>query len=102
MPTYKYRREDGTTFTIRQKITEDPLAACPETGQAVERVITGGMGFQLKGGGWYKDGYASSDAANGNGTAPDSSNPTEGADSTAKESSSEPSEKSESKVAESV
>lgn len=63
MPTYKYRREDGTTFTIRQKITEDALEKCPETGQPVERVVTGGMGFHLKGGGWYDDGYASTNGS---------------------------------------
>ena len=63
MPTYKYRREDGTTFTIRQKITADALQTCPDTGQPVERVITGGTGFHLKGGGWYADGYASADAS---------------------------------------
>jgi putative FmdB family regulatory protein len=62
MPTYKYRREDGTTFEIRQKITADALEECPETGQPVERVITGGMGFQLKGGGWYEDGYTRPEA----------------------------------------
>ena len=63
MPTYKYRREDGSTFTVRQKITEDALEECPDTGQPVERVITGGMGFQLKGGGWYEDGYTRPEAA---------------------------------------
>ena len=44
MPTYTYRRDDGTTFETQQKITEDPLEACPETGQPVERIITGRPG----------------------------------------------------------
>lgn len=44
MPTYTYRREDGTTFETRQNITEDPLTECPETGQPVERIITGSPG----------------------------------------------------------
>lgn len=44
MPTYVYRREDGTTFETQQRITEDPLGACPETGQPVERIITGNPG----------------------------------------------------------
>jgi len=47
MPTYAYRREDGTTFEIRQKITEAPLDECPETGQSVERIITGSPGVLL-------------------------------------------------------
>lgn len=44
MPTYAYRREDGTTFETQQRITEDPLEKCPETGQSVERIITGSPG----------------------------------------------------------
>ncbi len=47
MPTYAYRREDGTTFEIQQKITEAPLDECPETGQSVERIITGSPGVLL-------------------------------------------------------
>lgn len=49
MPTYAYRREDGTTFTTKQRITEDALEECPETGQAVERIITGQPGVILDG-----------------------------------------------------
>lgn len=45
MPTYAYRREDGTTFETQQRITEDPLEECPETGQSVERIITGSPGI---------------------------------------------------------
>lgn len=45
MPTYVYRREDGTTFETQQRITEDPLETCPETGQPVERIITGSPGI---------------------------------------------------------
>lgn len=41
MPTYVYRREDGTTFKQHQSITDDALEECPETGQPVERIITG-------------------------------------------------------------
>lgn len=45
MPTYAYRREDGTTFETQQRITEDPLEECPETGQSVERIIAGSPGI---------------------------------------------------------
>lgn len=47
MPTYTYRREDGTTFEIKQSITEDPLQDCPDTGQSVERIITGSPGVLM-------------------------------------------------------
>ncbi len=58
MPTYVYRREDGSTFEIQQRITEDPLTACPTTGQAVSRVITGSAGLIFKGSGFYLTDYA--------------------------------------------
>lgn len=45
MPTYVYRREDGTTFEKRQQITDEPLDECPETGQPVERIIAGSPGI---------------------------------------------------------
>ncbi|MFO8029863.1 MAG: FmdB family zinc ribbon protein [Cyclonatronaceae bacterium] len=64
MPTYLYKREDGTTFEITQKITEEALKTCPETGQAVKRVITGGGGVVYKGSGWYVTDYK-----NGSGSA---------------------------------
>ncbi len=57
MPTYVYRREDGTTFEIEQRITEDSLETCPTTGQAVTRVITGGTGLIFKGSGFYLTDY---------------------------------------------
>lgn len=58
MPTYVYRREDGTTFEVVQRITDDALAEDPETGQKVERVISGGIGLQFKGTGFYITDYA--------------------------------------------
>jgi predicted nucleic acid-binding Zn ribbon protein len=39
VPVYVYRRQDGSTFEIEQRITEDSLASCPTTGQNVERVL---------------------------------------------------------------
>lgn len=61
MPTYKYKREDGTTFEIRQSINDDALEECPETGQKVKRVISGGGGVVYKGDGWYVTDYKDSD-----------------------------------------
>lgn len=52
MPTYTYRREDGTTFEIRQKFTDDALEVDPETGQKVTRVIHS-AGVIFKGSGFY-------------------------------------------------
>jgi len=61
MPTYKYKREDGTTFEIKQSINDDALEKCPDTGQKVKRVISGGGGVVYKGDGWYVTDYKDSD-----------------------------------------
>lgn len=57
MPTYEYRREDGSTFELRQSINDDALKTCPETGQRVKRMISGGGGVVYKGEGWYVTDY---------------------------------------------
>ena len=68
MPTYVYKREDGSTFEIVQKISEEALKTCPETGQPVKRVISGGGGVVYKGDGWYVTDYKNKSTGN-NGTA---------------------------------
>ena len=59
MPTYVYRRADGSRFELFQSITAPPLTTCPTTNQSVERVISGGTGFILKGSGFYQTDYVS-------------------------------------------
>jgi putative FmdB family regulatory protein len=58
MPTYTYKcKECNHQFDIRQKISEDKLTDCPECKKvALEKIITGGTGFQLKGSGWFGKG----------------------------------------------
>lgn len=58
MPTYRYRRADGSTFDVLQKISDAPLTEDPETGEPIERVISGGAGLQFKGSGFYLTDYA--------------------------------------------
>lgn len=65
MPTYVYRREDGTKFEIKQSITADPLETCPETGQPVERIISGSAGLIFKGSGFYETDYKRSNGSSG-------------------------------------
>ena len=57
MPTYVYRRADGTTFEVTQRISAEPLTEDPETGEPVARVISGGAGLQFKGSGFYLTDY---------------------------------------------
>ncbi len=75
MPTYEYKREDGTTFETFQGINDDPLEECPETGQKVKRVISGGGGVVYKGDGFYITDYKRKEQKNGssNGSASASS-----------------------------
>jgi len=54
MPTYIYHCTDcGHDFEEFQGITEEPLTICPKCKGKIERVITGGTGFILKGNGFY-------------------------------------------------
>jgi predicted nucleic acid-binding Zn ribbon protein len=39
MPVYVYRRDDGSTFEIEQRMLADALLSCPSTGRRVERVL---------------------------------------------------------------
>lgn len=64
MPTYTYRREDGSTFELKQSITDDALEKCPDTGQPVERLIDGGAGVHFNGSGFHTTDYK--DASNPN------------------------------------
>lgn len=65
MPTYEYKREDGSTFDVLQKMSDDPLTTCPTTGQKVKRVISGGGGVVYKGDGWYVTDYKNGGKKNG-------------------------------------
>lgn len=61
MPTYEYKREDGTTFEVTQGMNEPKLTTCPTTGLPVTRIISGGGGVVYKGSGWYVTDYKNSD-----------------------------------------
>ena len=52
MPTYEYEcLTCGLMFERRQAITEEPIKECPECRGQVQRLISGGSGFILKGSG---------------------------------------------------
>lgn len=53
MPTYEYRCPKGHRFEVFQKMSDDPVAKCPECGASAERLISGGAGFLFKGEGFY-------------------------------------------------
>ena len=56
MPTYEYRRPDGTTFELIQRMSEEPLTVDPETGVPVQRVLHS-PALHFKGKGFYNTDY---------------------------------------------
>ncbi len=56
MPFYEYRRPDGTTFEVMQKMSDPPLTHDPETGVPVERVFSP-IAIHFKGKGFYNTDY---------------------------------------------
>ena len=51
MLTYEYEcRSCDRRFEHRQAITEAPIAACPECGGEVRRLLSGGAGILVRGG----------------------------------------------------
>lgn len=71
MPTYVYRRPDGTTFEIFQRISDTPLTEDPDSGEPVHRVISGGAGLQFKGDGFYLTDYARKDGKSDSAAGPE-------------------------------
>ncbi len=57
MPTYEYRCPKGHHFELIQKMSEQPLAECPDCGAESERQISVGAGFLFKGDGFYTTDY---------------------------------------------
>jgi len=56
MPIYEYRCENGHLFEVMQKITDDPVTACPEDGSPVQRVFHP-IAVHFKGSGFYNTDY---------------------------------------------
>jgi len=62
VPTYDYRcKKCAHEFAVVQSIKDQPLRRCPKCRGKVERLITGGANFILKGNGFYSTDYRSSD-----------------------------------------
>lgn len=59
MPTYHYRCPEGHDFDLFQRMSDDPVAECPECGKPAERQLSGGAGFLFKGEGFYITDYRS-------------------------------------------
>lgn len=64
MPIYEYLCEGcGHQLEMLQSAAESPLQRCPNCNEDTLLRVISGAAFHLKGGGWYKDGYASAKPA---------------------------------------
>lgn len=67
MPVYEYQCQDcGHQFETEQRISEPKLKDCPKCNKAALERLISATSFQLKGGGWYRDGYGSKKAGSDN------------------------------------
>ncbi len=59
MPVYEYECPAcEVVHEVQQRMADDPLQECPDCGGPVKKIMSRSS-FQLKGGGWYADGYSS-------------------------------------------
>jgi putative FmdB family regulatory protein len=62
MPIYEYRCDNGHTFEVMQRMTEDPLTECTVCGAPVQRVFHP-VAVHFKGSGFYSTDYGKKKAA---------------------------------------
>src|SRR5437764_5807041 len=56
MPTYEYRCENGHTFEVMQRMSDDPLTSCQTCDRPVQRVFHP-VAVHFKGSGFYNTDY---------------------------------------------
>ena len=55
MPIYEYKCQScGHYFEVLQRISEEPLSACPECKKSALKKLVSAPNFRLKGQGWYE------------------------------------------------
>ncbi len=60
MPIYEYACDKcGGTFEVLQKMSDRPLRKCRKCSGKLRKLVSR-TSFQLKGGGWYAQGYSNS------------------------------------------
>lgn len=63
MPIYEYECQECRKVVEQwQSISDAPLSTCPECSGEMKKLISSSS-FQLKGGGWYADGYSNCGSA---------------------------------------
>ena len=67
MPIYEYRCDNGHTFEVLQRMTDDPLSKCQECGAPVQRVFHP-VAVHFKGSGFYTTDYGRKKSGAGSGS----------------------------------
>ena len=62
MPLYEYRCENGHTFEVMQRMSDDPVSTCEVCGASVQRVFHP-VAVHFKGSGFYTTDYGKKKAA---------------------------------------
>jgi len=63
MPIYEYLCTKCRQHTeVMQRMSDPPLTKCPSCSGKLRKLVSN-TSFVLKGGGWYKDGYATASSA---------------------------------------
>jgi putative FmdB family regulatory protein len=96
MPIYEYRCENGHTFEVQQRMTDEPLTTCQVCGAPVQRVFHP-VAVHFKGSGFYATDYGRKKASAGSDSgSPDSKKDTSSSDSKSKSESNSKSKESSS------
>jgi putative FmdB family regulatory protein len=92
MPVYEYRCENGHTFEVIQRMSDDPVTTCTICGAPVQRVFHP-VAVHFKGSGFYTTDYGKKSKA-ATGSSGESSDNSSSSDSSSASSSSEKTESS--------
>jgi putative FmdB family regulatory protein len=97
MPIYEYRCDNGHTFEVMHRMTDDPIASC-QTCEAPVRRVFHPVAVHFKGSGFYNTDYGKAKRGQGGSeSSSDSTSSSDGKGSTEKKSESKPESKSSSK-----
>ena len=94
MPIYEYRCPNGHQFEVFQAIADEPVSACQECGEPVERVFHP-VAVHFKGSGFYTTDYARKTSAKASESRDGKESKDTGSDSKPESSDSKPEKKTE-------
>jgi putative FmdB family regulatory protein len=80
MPLYDYRCENGHTFEVMQRMSEDPLTECTECGAPVRRLLHP-PAVHFKGSGFYTTDYGRKKTGGSSGSSEESGSSSSSSDS---------------------